>query len=244
MEYSATRTACIPEIDIAALFGEPSPARECADAAIMAAATSVGFFVARGLPSEVPLDAGSRADLLRIFQLPEPELRLLWRQKFDASHANVYRGWFPLQTGFLTSKEGIDMGADVAHGASRVLTDDPLCEATPLPPEVALPGWRAAAARYYRAMEHVSQALMRALARGLTLPERYFDQAFDRGLSTLRMIRYPVRSDLDQAARANPDFWVTHQGSRFHMRGTAHVDSGFLTLLAQDGVAGLQALPP
>jgi isopenicillin N synthase-like dioxygenase len=35
--------------------------------------------------------------------------------------------------------------------------------------------------------------------------------------------------------------WVTHQGNRYYVTGAPHVDSGFLTLLAQDGVAGLQA---
>jgi isopenicillin N synthase-like dioxygenase len=35
--------------------------------------------------------------------------------------------------------------------------------------------------------------------------------------------------------------WVTHNGARFYVNGAPHVDSGFLTLLAQDGVPGLQA---
>jgi hypothetical protein len=44
-----------------------------------------------------------------------------------------------LQTGHLTSKEGIDLGADVAYGTAVVRDDDPLREATPLPPESDLP---------------------------------------------------------------------------------------------------------
>jgi len=35
--------------------------------------------------------------------------------------------------------------------------------------------------------------------------------------------------------------WVTHHGERRCVIGAPHVDSGFLTLLAQDGIAGLQA---
>jgi isopenicillin N synthase-like dioxygenase len=94
-------------------------------------------------------------------------LQLLWRQKFDAGHANVYRGWFPLQEGHQTYKEGIDIGPDIAYGAAIVDNSDPLREATPLPPEAALPGWRAAASAYYRAMELTGRMLMRAIARGL-----------------------------------------------------------------------------
>jgi isopenicillin N synthase-like dioxygenase len=231
----------IPVIDVSALFGAPSPARTRTDQAIMAAAATVGFFAASGLPADLPIGRESRADLLRLFQLPESEIRPLWRQKFDPSHANVYRGWFPLQTGFLTSKEGIDLGADVAYGPSVVREGDPLQEMTPLPSARALPGWRESIARYYQGMERVSQALMRAVARGLMLEERFFDHAFERGLSTLRLTHYPLRKDAELAAISNPDVWVMHQGTRFYLTGIPHVDSGFLTLLAQDGVAGLQA---
>jgi isopenicillin N synthase-like dioxygenase len=231
----------IPFIDINALFGGATGERDRIDRTIMAAAAAPGFLVVSGFPPDVPIRPEARADLLRLFQLPQPQIRKLWRQKFDASQPNVYRGWFPLQSGFLTSKEGIDLGADVAYGPSVVRSDDPLCEATPLPPRDALPGWRESVAAYYRGMEKVSQALMRAIARGLALEERFFDQAFDKGLSTLRLIRYPVRNDTDRAAERDPSVWVTHNGDRFYVTGAPHVDSGFLTLLAQDGVAGLQA---
>jgi len=231
----------IPVIDVAALFGAPTAARERADRAVMSAAALSGFFVARGFPPGFPIDRRSRADLLRVFQLPDRDIRALWRQKFDASHANIYRGWFPLQKGSLTSKEGIDLGPDVAYGPSVVCLDDPLREATPLPPEDALPGWRDSVSRYYRGMVQASEALMRSIARGLTLPEHFFDRAFHEGLSTLRLLRYPVRSDADEADAANPDLWVTHHGERRYVTGAPHVDSGFLTLLAQDGIGGLQA---
>ena len=231
----------IPLIDISPLFGGPSRERTLTDQAIMAAAATPGFMVVRGLASDVPAGGAVRADLLRLFQLPAAETRKLWRQKFDPTNPNVYRGWFPLQTGFLTAKEGIDMGADVLHGAAVVRGDDPLREATPLPPANALPGWRESVAAYYRGMEKVSQALMRAIARGLALDQHFFDQAFDRGLSTLRLLRYPLRADAEQTAQSDPSVWVDHNGGRFYVNGAPHVDSGFLTLLAQDGVPGLQA---
>jgi isopenicillin N synthase-like dioxygenase len=231
----------IPFVDIGSLFGARCPARDLTDRAIMAAAAEPGFLVASGLPPRVPAGRAARADLLRLFQLPACETRKLWRQKFDAAHPNVYRGWFPLQTGFLTAKEGIDMGADVAYGSSVVRCCDPLREATPLPAADLLPGWHESVSSYYRAMEEVSQALMRSIARGLALDEHYFDQAFVKGLSTLRLLRYPLRTDAEYTARSEPGVWVTHRGERFYVNGAPHVDSGFLTLLAQDGVPGLQA---
>jgi isopenicillin N synthase-like dioxygenase len=235
MDYS------IPLIDIGSLFGERSLRRDVTDRAIMAAATTSGFMVVRDLPPEVPAGNRARADLLRIFQLPQSETRKLWRQKFDSAHRNIYRGWFPLQKGFLTAKEGIDMGADVLHGVGVVRSDDPLREPTPLPTAELLPGWRESVAQYYGAMERISQVLMRAIARGLSLNEHFFDSSFEQGLSTLRLLRYPVRTDADQTARTDPGVWVTHRGARFYVNGAPHVDSGFLTVLAQDGVPGLQA---
>lgn len=231
----------IPLIDISALFGADSRARDAAGQMVMAAAADPGFMVVSGLPADVPVGAAARSELLRLFRLPAPAIRKLWRQKFDPRQCNVYRGWFPLQTGFLTSKEGIDLGPDVAYGAAVVHPEDPLREATPLPAEELLPGWRESVAAYYRGMEKVSQALMRAVARGLGLDAGYFDAAFSGGLSTLRLIRYPVRTDAERVGESNTNIWVMCGGQRRHLIGAPHVDSGFLTLLAQDGVEGLQA---
>jgi isopenicillin N synthase-like dioxygenase len=228
-------------IDVSPLFAADPVAVAATDRTIMAASEHSGFMLIRGLPDDVPIAAPERTQLLSLFELPLEQVRPLWRQKFAPTHPNLYRGWFPLQKGFPSAKEGIDIGADVAYGSSVVEASDPLREATPLPPEAALPGWRAAVAAYYRGMDRVATALMRSIARGLQLPERYFDAFFERGLSTLRLMRYPVRDDIDAPAELDPQLWVTHAGERRHLVGKAHVDSGFLTLLAQDGVEGLQA---
>jgi isopenicillin N synthase-like dioxygenase len=232
----------IPRVDIAALFGPSSPARDAADDAIMAAAAEVGFMTLSGVPAVVPHGPAIRRELLRIFGLPAAEIRCLWRQKFDAAQRNVYRGWFPLQDGHATYKEGIDMGPDVAYGPSIAgKGDDPLLEATPLPPETLLPGWRAAVAAYYRGMERTSTVLMRAIARGLGLAEHAFDEAFAGGISTLRLIHYPLRSEQSFAGAGESEIWATHEGRRRYVTGRPHVDTGFITLLEQDGVEGLQA---
>ena len=231
----------IPLLDIGPLFAGDSEERKATDRAIMTAAAHSGFILIGTPAGDSDIGVAARSRLLRLFDLSLEDIRPLWRQKFDPAHANIYRGWFPLQRGFPTAKEGIDMGADVAYGNSIVDPTDPLREATPLPQEQALPGWRAAAAAYFLAMERISNALMRSIARGLGIPERYFDAFFERGLSTLRLIRYPVRDDVDEAASQNSQLWVTHAGERRYLTGKPHVDSGFLTVLAQDGVPGLQA---
>ena len=231
----------IPSIDIGALFGPPGNDRDSADRAIHDAARDVGFMVVTGLPAFVPLGQRARQALLRVFELGPGERKGLWRQKFEPANPNIYRGWFPVQPGNLTSKEGIDIGGDVAHGHALVVAGDPLREATPLPCESRLPGWRESCADYYRAMERVSGVLMHSLSRSLGLPEAYFDSAFQHGLSTLRLLHYPVRHAAELAVCDDPGLWVDGPSGRRYVTGAAHSDSGFLTLLAQDGVSGLQA---
>jgi isopenicillin N synthase-like dioxygenase len=231
----------IPRIDIASLFGPTCAARDATDQAILAASRAHGFMTVAGLPPDIPIDAETRRDLLRLFTLPDAVQHRLWRQKFAPENPNLYRGWFPKQDGAVTCKEGIDIGPDIAHGAIRIDATDPLREATPLPEDAALPGWRTTARHYYLGMERTARALMASLARGLGLAETRFDSAFDGGISTLRLLHYPARDEAQLATVSDPDLWTVHDGVRVHVSGRAHVDSGFLTLLAQGGEPGLQA---
>lgn len=234
----------IPRIDIAPLCGTDLTLRAGVDQAMAQAASREGMLVITGLPAQARLEPGQRRQLLQIFSLPEAQIRALWRWNFDARQPNVYRGWFPLQDGHATYKEGIDFGPDLAYGRSVVDAGDPLREASPVPTEAALPGWRAAAANYYRAMADLSQLLMRSIARGLGLDEGTFDSAFHGGISTLRLLHYPVRPAASFVGADPAEVWTEHQGQRHYLLARGHVDTGFMTLLAQDGVSGLQAQHP
>jgi isopenicillin N synthase-like dioxygenase len=231
----------IPLVDVAPLFDTAQSAWEIPDRALAAAARDIGFVCIRGLPREAAPGPHERARLLAIFGLDEAGRRRLYRRKFAPENANVYRGWFPLQPGNLTSKEGIDIGGDLVHGPAIAVPADPLREPSPLPDEEYLPGWRADVAAYYHALEQVAEVLMRSLARSLGLRPDYFDHSFRKGLSTLRLIRYPSRSPAELAMVQDPALWVEFNGTRRYLIGAPHTDSGFVTLLAQDGVAGLQA---
>ncbi len=231
----------IPAIDIAPLFGADSPARRACDLAISRAAAETGFMTLRGLPDPAVLSPALRATLLRIYTLPAAVRARLLRRAFDPARPNVYRGWYPLQSGEFSYKEGIDIGPDVAYPERLVDASDPLLEATPLPSEAELPGWRAAAARYYRAMEQVGHALNHAIARGLGLAETTFDAAFDSGISSLRLAHYPARGPDSLGARDPATLQIEQAGQRYWLVNVPHCDSGCVTLLAQNGVEGLQA---
>ncbi len=231
----------IPLIDVAPLFGPAGEARDAADAAMFAAATGSGFLTITAPPALLPATAARRAALLHIFDLPDAESRRLWRQRYDPAQPNIYRGWYPATPG-MTRVTGYDVGPDVAHPRSPDADSDPLLEPTPFPSEPALPGWRDAAAAYYIDMERLGGTIMRSFARSLGLAEDHFAAAFSGGNSTLRMMDYPIPNESDLAADDPTRTYVQHKGETRIVLTGAHIDSGFVTLLAQDGVEGLQAL--
>src|ERR1700729_1537288 len=138
-DHNHAGTSEIPVIDAGPLFDTDPAAWVVPDRALFAAARDTGFVCITGLPADIPLDPATRARLLSLFGLGAPEKYSLCRRKFAPENRNIYRGWFPLQPGNLTSKEGIDIGGDVAHGSATVDPGDPLCEPTPMPAESVLP---------------------------------------------------------------------------------------------------------
>jgi isopenicillin N synthase-like dioxygenase len=229
----------IPVIDVGALFGSDSAAQSNVDAAIARAARELGFLTLSNLPADLPLGHDARRALLRLFDLPSAAKRRLWRRNWAPENPNVYRGYFPLEAGVI--KEGFDVGPDPI---ARRLGDhggDALAETTPMPPDESLPGWRELVRRSFVALEQIGGTLMHALARGLGLPQDHFDEAFRAGNSTFRLMTYPPWPE-----RASAHGWpirpVTDAtGERRYDIGGEHVDSGFVTLLQQDRVGGLQA---
>jgi len=226
----------IPLLDLRPLFGPDGHARQATDADIMAAAQTTGVMLVMGLPEDVPSGPEALRELFRVFDLPAGEQRRLWRRAAAPENENVYRGVFPIESGII--KYGIDIGPEHAV-ASR--SGDALAEPTPMPPERALPGWRALVRRSFTGLESVGRALLRSLARGLGLPEDFHHEAFAGGNSTLRLIVYPPWPELaaGQGLALRPT--LGPDGVRRYDIGGEHVDSGFVTLLQQDATGGLQA---
>ncbi len=218
----------IEPVELAPLFEGSAAERDRVDAAIGEAASTIGVLVITA-PAGVNCNPQTRESLLRVFDLPGEQQRQLWRSAYAPENRSIYRGWSPRSAE--SPVDIYDLGPDVAHH-DVVESDDPLLGATPLPSSAWLPAWHEHAASYYRDMERLGATLMRSLARWLGLEEAFFDDAFKGGISTLRLMRYvgppSARPGDEQTRPARPG------------RGE-HVDSGFVTLLAQHGVAGLQA---
>jgi len=85
------------------------------------------------------------------------------------------------------------------------------------PAETELPGFRGVLEQYAAAMETLSLTLLPLYARALGVAADFFDDAFSDPLYRLRLTRYPARSDEARGFGIAP-----------------HVDTTFLTILAQD----------
>lgn len=222
----------VPLIDVVPLLGAAGRERDRADQEIASAAHNTGLFTIAGPSEIVPTAQANREALLAVFGLAPHVQRTLWRNFYDKSHPSVYRGWSPR-----SSDVGVDiydMGSDVVPGRSNHADeDDPLLGTTPTPEHSEIPGWHEAVASYFVSMERLGAAIMCSIARVLGIDEHHFDDAFHDGISTLRLLRYEL-PPVDPA----DDLELTDRGMP---RRGEHVDSGFVTLLCQHGVAGLSA---
>lgn len=93
-------------------------------------------------------------------------------------------------------------------------------------PEHELPGFHAAIDEFFARMGAVAWELMEVMSVGLGLPRHHLRDRFgERPLSFVKLISYPRTPEGEAGVNA-------------------HNDAGFLTLLLQHGVGGLQALAP
>ena len=179
--------------------------------------------------------------MLTIFDIPMDKQRYLWKKNFAPKNKNLYRGWFPLTSSLAKNREGFEMGPDIARDHRDYDTSDILQEKTPRPKSEDIPGdWINTCKSYYLAMEAIGEKLLCSLSRSLGISEQIFLEAFRMGISTLRLLHYPKRDDFSKEIEDTPDRFTIFKGKRYEQIARPHVDSGLLTILAQDNVGGLQ----
>jgi isopenicillin N synthase-like dioxygenase len=112
---------------------------------------------------------------------------------------------------------------DLAADDPRIVARDPLYGLNRWPPD--MPAFKAATLAYFTAMRPLAEAMVSVVGTSLGLPDDYFRAAFtDHPTCTLRLIRYP-----------------SHDGAEDNQFGFApHIDTNFLTLLAQSALPGLE----
>ena len=203
----------IPLIDITALASDDAAARRAVARRIGTACREVGFFAIVGhgvAPAQV---AATFAQSVRLFAQPSEAKRAMAIDKLGSN-----RGYVGLGVEALDEKTA----ADQKEAFNLIWTDGATRPDNAWP---ALPGFRETVQRYFDGVLAVGARLHQAFALDLDLPEDFFADKIDRPLATLRLLHYPVPAQAVPAGQIGA--------------GT-HTDYGNVTLLATDGVAGLQ----
>ena len=215
----------VPQIDIGPLFQDDEPARRRVGDAVRSACIDIGFFYIRnhGVP-QATVDETFRQMAL-FYALPEDAKREIHASKsrYFRGYSGLYEERHDAAADYYEPHEVIDFGRenepdDPPECASSLLYGPNLWPSKP-------PALRQAVEAYYAAMLEVSNALLRAFALALALPEAYFGDKFDRAAGALRLLHYPPRPPGETRLGVG-----------------AHTDYETFTILAQDANPGLQVL--
>jgi hypothetical protein len=215
----------IPRVSLAGWRAETAD-REAFAADLVRICHEVGFFTL----VDHGVDAGTiehwKQTVARFFELPEDDKARI--EKYRSRH---FRGWervgAELTNNRVDYREQVDLSTEnpaypVDVEPTYLLLDGP----NQWLPEHVLPSYRATVTDWFARMKALADELMGVLAVGLGLPADTFEIAFgERPLSLLKMISYPQTPPGEAGVNS-------------------HHDAGFLTLLLQHGVSGLQALNP
>ncbi len=167
----------------------------------------VGFLsiVGHGVPWGQVLDIYDQA--ARYHELPDEVKR---RHTMSASKM----GYNPLGA---AQRSGLPPALNAAFFLAR-----PGSARNQLPPEDDLPGFAAATADYYAAMDELGHTLLPLYALAADMPADHFGRFFDPALATLRLSHYPAIAAGDNQWGIDP-----------------HSDAGFMTMLPTNPVSGL-----
>lgn len=212
----------IPSIDARALANDDAETLD----RLRVAAQEVGFLTLTNTALSRARVEEVIAAYRRFFQYPDAE-----KQAVNMALTGANRGWGAPQS------EQVDPDANpdykqVFDCGFELPADDPLrgqnlsVYADNLWPE-GHDRFRREVQAYYRDALGVAMEMLRGIARAIGAPSDYFDDKFTRPMALLRGNYYPERPDW----AGEKDFGIA-----------AHTDYGCLTLLATDGVPGLEVL--
>jgi isopenicillin N synthase-like dioxygenase len=215
VDLTPARRRSLPVIDISGLASPDLAERLEVGRLIGAACADRGFFymVGHGVPDTLINEtlAAARA----FFDLPDAA-----KAAIDKSLSPANRGYEPLGGQTLEAgtapdlKEGFYIGAERAPGRFN--------QGANQWPQ-GMPGLAATMLAYHRKLTSVAERLMAGLALSLDLPEAGFTAFCHDPIAILRLLHYPPQPPAAPGRGAG-----------------AHTDFGALTILLQDGTAGLE----
>ncbi len=211
----------IPIIDISELVSGTGSKRVAEE--IGAVCREVGFFYVTGHGIPAATTARLFSEARRFFSAP-----VEIKNAASITQSPHNRGYVGMGEEILDPdmpadlKEAYNIGLEIPADDPELLTGVPF-RGVNLWPD--LPDWRENMLDYYDRCWDLGLTLHKAFAIDLGLPEDYFTPLFDRPMATLRLLRYPPQIEDPEPGQIGA--------------GT-HTDYGNVTILAVDGVAGLE----
>ncbi|MBM1219334.1 isopenicillin N synthase family oxygenase [Ponticoccus sp. SC2-23] len=214
----------IPRFDLEALI-----ARDPAEMARLGVAVREVGFLTLGNTALGATEVERVLDAYRrFFRLPEARKRSV-----DMARTGANRGWGGPKSEQVDPganpdfKEVFDCGRELPEGHPMAARNLPVYAPNLWPED--LPGFRPEIESYFASAMDVAMDILRALSAATGGDGGAFDRAFDPPMALLRGNYYPPRPDW----AGDKDFGIA-----------AHTDYGCLTLLATDGVPGLEVRMP
>jgi len=217
-----------PIVDVSMLTSGSQSQKRAAVAILGAACREIGFFCVSGHG----IDAASRANLFaaarQFFSLSVAQKR-----RFSIALSPHNRGYVEMEAERLNAtappdrKEAFNVGLELPPDHPEIVAQRPL-RGVNLWPEI--PGWRETMLDYYDRCFRIGRTIHRGISADLGLEEEYFDPKIALPAAVLRLLHYPARPAVASADGAASD----------QPGAGEHTDYGNITLLATDGVAGLE----
>lgn len=217
----------IPILDVAALYGADEEAIRATAATLRTYLEKIGFlYIVGHQVTRADVEAVREASR-RFFALPEEQKRTL---KIDKN----FRGYLAFAGSTIVTSsvakvskpnqsESLFFMHEIDAADPRALADKPLQGPNQWPDEAVLPDFKATIERYVEAMGTLGRKMVGAITLALDLPAGSLDKYFEDPTTFLRLLHYPTQPQEEGLFGSAP-----------------HTDYGFITLLAQDDVGGLE----
>ena len=215
----------IPVIDISPLIepqDNPKSLRKTAKE-IENACKNIGFFYVKN--HQIPQNHLDAVILVmqEFFNLPEEE-----KMKIHIGNSDVFRGYTPLGKELTNAKydwhECVDFGLDLEPNHPEVIAGNQLLGPNQWPENQ--PNFRKALERHWDLMILLGRRITEGLAMSLGFDKKKFARFMNKSHSFMRISNYPPYGK-DQEENVGDGIG-------------AHIDYGFLTILLQDNIGGLE----
>jgi len=217
----------LPVVDLSRAYTDRDTMAKC----VVAGLENEGFLFIDNVP-DLDYDGLFKA-CKWFFDKPMEFKRTVMRNFWNPENKNVYRGYFPVNEGEPSRKEGFEFARDVPENDPEVAANNWFYEKSPWPEEDGTFPFKQFLQESYEILHKAALEILRLTALGLGIAEDSFESMFaDKPCTTFRIMHYPPWAGEPPASARLEDGRV--------IITPEHTDTNFLTLLTRFHYGGLE----